>query len=234
MPHPSRPAAAAASDRRASAAPPPGAWKRRLAAGAWPAALVVYFALAAACTAIGHPLPAALLLAVLLAAALVRAAAARHWDSAAFVGLNLALVVTVLAAAGAHDALSLTLVVVQGGVSALFFRSLRRGRTDIVTRIACTIHSERSARVRAYTRAVSWSWAWFMALLAVVSLVFTFAAPPRLWWWWNNVGSIALPVTFFAAEWTFRQFFLRREEKPGVRPTLRALARIDYQGLFQA
>lgn len=199
----------------------------------WVLLLVGYFALAATCTALGDPRPAALVLALVLVAALLRSVIVGHAGSAVFVGANLALVVTVLATVGAHAALSLTLVVAQATVSALFFRSLRAGHVDLVTQIAVGIHAERSRRVLAYTRAVSWCWAWFMAALAAGSLVLTLRAPPHLWWWWNNVGAAALPAGFFVAEWVLRQFILRREEKTGIVPALRALARLDYQRMFQ-
>lgn len=199
----------------------------------WALAVAAYVALAAACTAVGKPLPAAAALAALLTAGSVRAAAARQWASAAYLALNLALVLAVLFALGPRAALSLTLVVAQAAVSAVFFRSLRRGRTDVVTQIAVAVHPERSVRALAYTRGVSIAWAGFMGMLAALSLVFTFTAPVRLWWWWTNVGSIGLPVAFFAAEWTVRQFVLPREEKPGFRRTVRALRHVDYKRIFQ-
>lgn len=194
---------------------------------------VAYLALAGASTASGRPLPAALMLIALLGLALLRSVFARKPGSAAFVAANLALAVAVLLVAGPRDVLSLTLVIVQATVSALFFRSLQPGRTDLVTQIALGIRAARSAHELAYTRAVAWSWAWFMATLAALSLVFAFAAPPQLWWWWENVCSFAVPVAFFCVEWLLRQWWLRGEEKTGIGRALRALIRIDYQRMFQ-
>ncbi|MGH8224674.1 MAG: hypothetical protein ACRER1_00775, partial [Gammaproteobacteria bacterium] len=139
----------------------------------------------------------------------------------------------VLWLAGPVQVIELTLVIVQATVSALFLRSLLGGRTDIVTRIACEIRPAHTARELAYTRAVAWSWVWFMAALAVISLAFAFAAPPQWWRWWKIVSGLPLPVAFFLAEWLFRQWALRGEKRIGLRHTLRALPRIDYLRLFQ-
>lgn len=206
---------------------------RRAALILGPIAVLAYLVAMGICTAIGRPLPAAILLIALLVAAIVRALAAGQRAGAALEALTLALALAVLWFAGPMKVLELTLVIVQATVSALFLRSLLGGRTDIVTQIACEIHPGHSPRQLAYTRAVSWSWVWFMAALAATSLAFAFAAPPRWWWWWKLVAGIPLPVAFFLAEWSLRQWILRGEEKAGFRRTLRALPRIDYPRLFQ-
>lgn len=206
---------------------------RRIAPVLWSLLFAGYFSLVAICTAIGYPLPAAIMLAALLLLALLRSLASKNFSSALFISLNLALVVGVFLALGPLDVLGLTVVIVQATVSALFFRSLRNGRTDLVTQIALAIRAERSARELAYTRRVACAWAWFMAALAAISLAVALGAPPRLWWWWENVGSAALPVAFFGGEWLLRQYVLRGEKKTELAPALRALARIDYQRLFQ-
>lgn len=208
-------------------------WRRQIVSVTWALAFVAYLVTVAACTGLGDTLPATVLLAVFLAAALARAVNLRRRTSATFIAANLTLVVTVLTTVGPHTALSVTLVVVQATVSAVFFRSLQRGRVDLVSQIALGIRPQSSSRVLSYTRGVSWAWAWFMAALALGSLVLTFVAPPRLWWWWNNVGAAALPISFFCIEWLLRQVVLRHEDKPGVARTLRGLARLNYQSIFR-
>ncbi len=189
--------------------------------------------LVAVCTAQGHRLPAALFVVALLVAALMRAVTVREWGNAVFLFCNLALMGGVLLVAGPREALSLTVVVVQASVSAVFFRSLVAGRTDLVTQLALAVRFQRSERELAYTRGVTWAWAWFMGGLAVFSFAFGFAAPPRLWWWWENVFATALPFVFALAEWLFRLWYLRGETRTGVREAFRALVRVDYRRLFQ-
>jgi len=151
-----------------------------------------------------------------------------HVDS-----ILVSLVLGVLFALGPLDALGLTVVIVQAMISAVFFRSLRPGRTDLVTQIAEAVRSPRSPRELAYTRGVCRGWAWLMASLAVNSLALTFLAPPRVWWWWENVCTVAIPLAFAGCEWLFRQWWLRGEEKTSIPRAVKALIHIDYQRLFQ-
>jgi len=222
------PAEPTSTDRTRPAGP-----LRRAAGLLWPALIVGYFAAAAASTATGHPWPAAIALAGVLAVGFVRAWVAGTRGTAAFVALNLALVLTVLFALGPLDALGLTVVIVQAMLAALFFRSLLGARKDLITQIAEAVRSPRSPRELAYTRGVCRGWAWLMASLAVNSLALTFLAPPRVWWWWENVCTVAIPLAFAGCEWLFRQWWLRGEEKTSIPRAVKALIHIDYQRLFQ-
>lgn len=205
----------------------------RRGAFAWLLVLIAYLAAMAVCTALDKLLVAAVLLAALLTAALLRALALKSRADALFLAANLVFVVAVLVIGGPEAAIGLTLAIAEATVAALFWRSLRGSGPDLVTRIARAIEPERSPAVLAYTRIVCQAWVGLMAAMAATSLLFTFAASPRLWWWWRLLGSWAIPVGFFALEWLVRQWILRREPQPGFRRTFRALPRIDYVHLFE-
>ncbi|MGH8161080.1 MAG: hypothetical protein ACRESR_02790 [Gammaproteobacteria bacterium] len=208
-------------------------WKRHAFRVSWGCAVTACLVAMAVCTAVDQLWISAWLLAALLAAALLRAFVARNRAGAIFIAANLALVVAVLLTLGPEKAIGLTLAIAEAMVGALFLCSLRAPGSDLITRIACAIEPRRSLRVLAYTRGVCWLWAALMVAMAAVSLVFTFLAPPRLWLWWRLVGSWAIPVAFFVAEWLARQWILRHEPQPGFRRTLESFTRIDYPRLFE-
>lgn len=199
----------------------------------WTIAILAYLIAMGVCTALHALWPAAWLLLILLCTALARALILRKHAESLFIALNLAMVVTVLAIAGPEQAIGLTLAMAQAVVGAIFLRSLHTPGADVITRIARAVRAKRSAHELRYTRNVCRAWAAFMLGLAALSLIFTFLAPERLWWAWKLFGSWALPVGFFCAEWSLRQWILRHEPRSGLRHSFNALRHIDYPRLFE-
>jgi len=200
---------------------------------AWVALGVAYACLMALATATHHARPAAWLLIGIMALGVVQALYARQLGSGLFAGLNLALVATVFAIAGPFSAIGLTTAIVQAGVSALFFRGLGAGKTDVVTRMACAIRPERSARELRYSRYVAWTWAWTLAVMSVVSLAVNFTSGGALWWWWMNVASYTVPIGLFTGEWLFRHWYLREDFRASGPIDWQRVRSIDYTRLLQ-
>lgn len=208
-------------------------WRRLLPSVLWGTLAVAYACLMALATATHHALPAAWLLLGMLSLGLVQAVLGGHRGGALFAAFNLALVAAVFALRGPFAAIGLTTAIVQAGVSALFFRGLGPGKTDIVTRVACAIRPERSPRELRYSRRVAWTWAWTLAVMSAVSLVIGFAAAGALWWWWMNVACYAVPIGLFAGEWLLRHWYLREDFRAGGPVDWRRVRNIDYLRLFQ-
>ncbi|GEM_PF-2034075 len=184
---------------------------------------------------LGGHLPAVLFLIIgLFALACIRALWERHQSTAWVSGLDLGILLGGAFLFSPGIALRLVLVLIQANIAVHFLRSLRPGHHAVITQIASAIGPDQSSRVFDYTRAVTWAWGLFMAMLAGISLGLTFASTPALWRLWQNRFSLALPIAFFVAEWLFRQWYLRGEDRPGVLASLKALSHIDYRRIFQA
>ena len=208
-------------------------WRRFALTLAWVALALAYACLMALATATHHARPAAWLLLGILSLGVVQAIHARRFGSALFAGLNLALVAAVFALAGPFASIGLTTAIIQAGVSALFFRGLGADKTDIITRIACAIRPERSARELRYSRRVAWIWAWALALMSAMSLAVNFTPGSALWWWWMNVASYTVPICLFMGEWLFRHWYLREDFRNGGPIDWQRVRNIDYARLFQ-
>ena len=208
-------------------------WRRFVLTLAWAALAIAYACLMALATATQHARPAAWLLLGILALGVVQALYARQLGSLLFAGLNLVLVSSVFAFAGPIHAIGLTTAIIQAGVSTLFFRGLGTGKTDIVTRMACAIRPERSARELRYSRRVAWTWAITLAAMSAVSLSVNFISGGALWWWWMNVASYAVPIGLFIGEWLFRHWYLREDFRVSGPIDWQRVRSIDYARLFQ-
>ncbi|MGA7965481.1 MAG: hypothetical protein WCB49_06300 [Gammaproteobacteria bacterium] len=208
-------------------------WWRFALTLAWVALGIAYACLMALATATHHARPAAWLLIGILAFGVVQALYVRQLGSALFAGLNLALVAMVFTFAGPFSAIGLTTAIIQAGISAIFFRGLGAGKTDVVTRMACAIRPERSARELRYSRRVAWTWAWTLAVMSAVSLAVIFTPGGALWWWWMNVVSYSVPIGLFSGEWLFRHWYLRDDFRASEPIDWQRVRNIDYARLFK-
>lgn len=208
-------------------------WLRRLLAAAWILIFTAYVVLVAVATGTGHAGPAAALLMTMLVLGAAQALWERNRTAAVLAVINLALVAVMIHYRGPFAALSLTTAILQAVFGYVFLRSLLRGRVDLVTRIACAIRAERSERELAYTRAVAWSWGALFSGMSAVTFVTGFLPPDAFWWWWMNVAPFAVPAAFFCLEWTWRQFWLRRELRAAGPIDWKRVRNIDFRHLFQ-
>ncbi len=216
--------------------PPPivrRSWRQLLLRVAWVALCIAYAILVAVATATHHARPAAWLLLGILALSVGQALFDRQRGGTLFSALSLAVVAVVFALNGPFAAIGLTTAIIQAFVSTLFFRGLGTGKTDLVTRMACAIRPERSARELAYTRHVAWCWAWLLAAMSVVSFVISFMPASVLWWWWMNGASYGVPIGFFIGEWLLRQWWLREDFRASGPIDWQRVRSIDYAQLFQ-
>ncbi|MGH8127129.1 MAG: hypothetical protein ACRETC_02015 [Gammaproteobacteria bacterium] len=211
----------------------PATRRRLLFSLAWVALGITYAILVAVATATHHARPAAWLLLVMLTLGLVQALFVGQRGSALFALFNLIVVVTVFTLNGPFAAIGLTTAIVQACISALFFRGLSAGRTDIVTRMACAIRPGRSARELAYTRRVAQCWAWLMAAMSVGSLIVSFVPTGALWWWWMNVVCYIVPIGFFINEWLVRHWWLREDLRASEPIDWGRVRHLDYASLFR-
>lgn len=205
----------------------------RFLGAAWALLLLSYVVLVALATASGHAQPAAWLLVLILVLGTAHALGEGNRAAAMVALCNLAVVAVTFGLKGPFAALSLTTAIVQALICWLFVRGLRRGKTDIITSIACAIRPDRSPRERRYIRTVAWCWAALMGLMSATSFTIAFVPSGAFWWWWMNIAPFALPIEFFLLEWLFRQFWLHEELKAGGPIDWARIRNIDFLRLFQ-
>ena len=120
-----------------------------------------------------------------------------------------------LLVAGAFGALMATSgmchALLYAGLLGLFARSLRPGRTDLVTAIALQLDDARTPDRRRYTRWVTKAWCGFFAAQLLGSAVLLALAPRAVWSLFVNVLDGPSVVLMFAAEYLVRRLRFRHE-----------------------
>lgn len=201
-----------------------GPWLRR---GLAAAALATPFALHAA-IATGRLAGPAAALAAAQAAGLAAYAlrTRRGWQRWAGCGLA-ALLLLALAARLLRPALGdvgmmavsgVSHAIINGSLLLLFARSLRPGRTALVTSMATRLRGPLAPAMQTYTRTVTKTWCcFFTGQLLLSALLLTFASHAA-WSLFVNVLDLPLVATMFAAEYTVRmvRFHGERHSSPAA------------------
>ncbi|MBU6501623.1 MAG: hypothetical protein KGQ35_02040 [Burkholderiales bacterium] len=97
-----------------------------------------------------------------------------------------------------------------------FGRSLRPGRTPLVTQFAALLHGPLSPAVLRYTRRATWAWTLFFAAMAIASLLLFALAPIADWSVFANLLGLPLVGLMFGAEYAVRCCVLPRAERGGL------------------
>ena len=124
-----------------------------------------------------------------------------------------------MAASGASQA------IIYASLLALFWKSLRPGRTALITRVATRVRGPLSPPITQYTQNVTIAWCWFFgAQLAASALLLLFASH-SVWSLYVNVLDAPLVATMFAAEYAIRRWRFRDERHISPAETIRSFAR---------
>lgn len=106
----------------------------------------------------------------------------------------------------------------------VFARTLLTGRTPLCTELAAWVHDDMSSpRLLWYTRRVTFAWAVFFALMAIVSLALYVGASPKTWTVFSTGVGVALTGAFFVIENLMRSMFLPAKDRVGLIGTWRAV-----------
>lgn len=97
-----------------------------------------------------------------------------------------------------------------------FGRSLRPGRTPLVSQFAALLRGPLSLAVARYTRRATWAWTLFFAAMAITSLVLFALAPVADWSVFANLLGLPLVGLMFGAEYAVRRCVLPRTERAGL------------------
>ncbi len=103
-----------------------------------------------------------------------------------------------------------------------FGRTLRAGRTPMVTGFANLMHRALSPALIRYTRSVTWAWAVYFGSTAALSLLLFWLAPIAVWSVFANLLGIPLLVLMFVGEYAVRCAVLPPADRAGPLAAIRA------------
>ena len=113
---------------------------------------------------------------------------------------------------------------IYGGLLAFFARTLRPGRTDLITDLAVRLRGTQPPDMTAYTRAVTVAWCAFFAFQLCASLLLVLFAPAEIWSLFVNVLELPLVAAMFLAELAVRHLRFQSYDHVGIGETVRAFA----------
>jgi uncharacterized membrane protein len=120
------------------------------------------------------------------------------------------------------------------GIHALLFvtfgRSLRAGRTPLVTGFARLVHSTMTPALDSYTRAVTWAWTIYFGSMASLSLLLFWLAPVAVWSAFATLLGIPLLALMFIGEYAVRCIVLPPSDRAGPIEAIRAYRRSSSGG----
>lgn len=124
--------------------------------------------------------------------------------------------------------------VINGLLFWMFGRTLRSDSIPLCTRFANLVHEIMSPEVIAYTRSLTYVWAAFFAIQALLCMALFAILPSQTWYRLITVVPPALIVILFAFDWIARQFMLPDEDKKdALQLTIRAIIK-HHQALGKA
>lgn len=104
---------------------------------------------------------------------------------------------------------------IHAGLCIAFGRTLATGSVPMVSRLAERVHGPLSPRLQRYTRAVTWAWVAYFALMPLASVLLFVLAPRAAWSVFINFLTLPLLLAMFAGEYAVRIFLIPREERAG-------------------
>jgi uncharacterized membrane protein len=112
---------------------------------------------------------------------------------------------------------------------ATFGKTLRHGRTPMISQFARIVHGELSPALAAYTRSATWAWTLYFAGIAGLSLLLFGLAPMSVWSAFAYLLGIPLLALMFAAEYVVRCCVLPPEERAGPLEAIQAYRQASSQ-----
>ena len=153
----------------------------------------------------------------------------RHRGPVVLLCVAVAVVIAVAAVATSRvgDLVYLPPIVITLLLFWIFARTLRPGRTPLVTALARMARGELDPRVAAYTRGVTMLWAGFLLLMTVELILLAAFAPIELWSLFANGVNYGLIVGLFLAEYVFRRIYLSDVPHAGFMQYLKFIRRTN-------
>jgi uncharacterized membrane protein len=106
-----------------------------------------------------------------------------------------------------------------------FGRTLRAGKTPMISTLARTVHGTLSPALVSYTRSLTWAWTLYFGGITAASLLLFWLAPIAAWSAFANLVSPVLLVLMFAGEYAVRCQVLPAEDLASPLESIRAYRR---------
>ncbi len=111
-----------------------------------------------------------------------------------------------------------------------FGRTLRPGRTPMVTDFARIVHRTLSPALIGYTRSVTWAWTLYFGCISGLSLLLFWLAPIAIWSAFANLLDIPLLALMFIGEYAVRCYVLPAADRAGPLDAIRAYRQASSSG----
>ena len=111
-----------------------------------------------------------------------------------------------------------------------FGKTLRTGRTPMVTGFARIVHATMSPALTSYTRSLTWVWCIYFGSISALSLLLFWLAPLTVWSAFANLLGLPLLVLMFAGEYAVRCWVLPPEDRAGPLEAIRAYRQASSSG----
>jgi uncharacterized membrane protein len=111
-----------------------------------------------------------------------------------------------------------------------FGRTLRGGRTPMVTGLARIVHRTLSPALIDYTRSVTWAWTLYFGCISGLSLLLFWLAPIAIWSAFANLLDIPLLALMFVGEYAVRCYVLPAADRAGPLDAIRAYRQASSSG----
>lgn len=112
----------------------------------------------------------------------------------------------------------------------VFGRTLKAGRTPMVTGFARIVHGHLSPALIRYTRAVTWAWSIYFGSISALSLLLFWLAPVAIWSAFANLLGIPLLALMFVGEYAVRCYVLPVADRAGPLEAIRAYRQASSGG----
>lgn len=103
-----------------------------------------------------------------------------------------------------------------------FGRTLRIGRTPMISGFARIVHGSLTPGLTAYARSATWAWSIYFGSISVLSLLLFWLAPVAIWSAFANLLGGPLLVLMFAGEYAVRCYVLPPADRAGPLEAIRA------------
>ncbi len=115
----------------------------------------------------------------------------------------------------------------------IFVSTLSENSVPLITRFTIILRPEVPDVVMVYCRWVTWAWAFFFLMLAVLSWLIAIYASIETWSWFANVLTYIFIGSMFIVEYIIRKMVLKGHVDRSFIQFIRDLRRVDYRQIVR-
>jgi uncharacterized membrane protein len=192
--------------------------------------LLMIYPLLAHLAVLGHDTRLQWLALMLLGTAPLFGALLRHrwWAYVGVLALGSVLYFVVTAGGGAY-AMLFPPVLIPVALGVVFAKTLKRGETPMITRIARAMRGSLSPELEIYTRRVTIVWVAMFVALTASAIALALWARPEIWSLGTNLVHYLVLGALFVGEYIYRRIRFRKHAHESLATYLRKLAKVNLR-----